>query len=144
MQYYYYYACCKKPIQCCRVASEHSYSVDWLPDANNRWIYEPTRSLPVGSHSVISTTTTFQNYFPKVPVVYASGTRKVRPSTVAVPLSLRDKIMQVCSATALSFANGAFMGGIFGLVQGGVSSKSFGGAWKEAVISGRTWGAISA
>ncbi|GJD06305.1 hypothetical protein Gasu2_07300 [Galdieria sulphuraria] len=105
MQYYYYYACCKKPIQCCRVASEHSYSVDWLPDANNRWIYEPTRSLPV------------------VPVVYASGTRKVRPSTVAVPLSLRDKIMQVCSATALSFANGA---------------------WKEAVISGRTWGAISA
>eukprot|EP00871_Galdieria_phlegrea_P004944 jgi/Galph1/5450/GphlegSOOS_G4075.1 len=66
--------------------------------------------------------------------------------SVTVPLGLtwKEKLGQVASATGLSFANGAFMGGLFGLVQGGISSKSFGGAFKEAVISGRTWGGISA
>ncbi|GJQ12569.1 hypothetical protein GpartN1_g4360.t1 [Galdieria partita] len=140
-----YYACCRKPIQCSGVGVRNTCVVDWLPSAHDKWIYEPTQyRLPVDKHVFISTVTTSKSYFPKAPFVHATETRKILPSTIAVPLSLRDKVMQVCSATALSFANGAFMGGIFGLVQGGVSSKSFGGAWKEAAISGRTWGAISA
>jgi hypothetical protein len=120
-------------------------NIDWISTQNDNWLYEPTCTTCFKTFSTQQPQRLLHKSSLKTPVRIVHASQAVRiPTTVAVPLSLKDKIMQVCSATALSFANGAFMGGIFGLVQGGLSSKSFGGAWKEAALSGRTWGGISA
>lgn len=69
------------------------------------------------------------------------------PETVPVPVELLGagaRAMHVVEVTSRNLVQGALFGGVFGLISGAWSTKTFGGAWKEARTNGRSWGAISA
>mmetsp|Transcript_3220 Transcript_3220/g.9821 ORF Transcript_3220/g.9821 Transcript_3220/m.9821 type:complete len:202 (-) Transcript_3220:368-973(-) len=55
-----------------------------------------------------------------------------------------QKAITVATLTASSFLNGLIFGGLFGLVSGAWSTKSWAGAWANAKTSGMSWGGLSA
>lgn len=60
-----------------------------------------------------------------------------------VDLSAGERIMDVAVATTSSLLNGGIFGGLFGLVSGAWSTRSFAGAFGEARTNGVSWGGIS-
>lgn len=71
------------------------------------------------------------------------------PESVPEPIPVEllgagARAMHVVEVASRNLVQGALFGGVFGLISGGWSTKSFGGAWKEARANGRSWGAISA
>lgn len=59
-------------------------------------------------------------------------------------LSPTERALQVFVAASSNLFNGFIFGGLFGLVSGAWSTRSFRGAFAEARSNGKSWGTISA
>lgn len=90
----------------------------------------------------------FLHFSPPTPVFAGAAATPLEgaPGGAAVPLELlrpAERAAQVALMTGANLVNGALLGGVFGLLAGGWSKRTFAGAFAEMRTNARTWGFIS-
>lgn len=85
---------------------------------------------------------------PRATIRGAAPLAAVAPPTVPAGKALADltaaeRVVDVAVAATSNLLNGGIFGAFFGLVSGGWTTRSLGGAFSEAKVNGKSWGGIS-